>query len=81
MNTSKNIQGNSANRVLSAGNEVVSRRYWECRCCGQLIVTLAQDSAKDYQCPACKKVGCDHGGRFDEISIQRFCEEANISCT
>jgi hypothetical protein len=58
-----------------------THKYWECECCGQLITTMKQDSAAKYQCPACKISGCEHGGKFAEITLQDFCKNANITCT
>jgi len=55
------------------------RRYWECECCGSLLVTLPQDSAADYKCPQCKKVKCEHGGKYAEVSADYFAREAGLS--
>lgn len=55
-----------------------SQRYWQCECCGSLIVTNIQDSAKGYQCPSCHISKCEHGGQYREIPLLEFCREANI---
>lgn len=53
-------------------------KYWECECCGSLLVTGPHDSAEDYQCPQCHKVMCDHGGKYVEISAEQFACGAGI---
>ena len=53
------------------------RRFWECECCGCLIVTLPQDDALKYKCPACKISNCEDGGKFVEITKQNFIKEIN----
>jgi len=53
------------------------RRYWECECCSSLLVTLKQDDATRYQCPQCQISKCS-AGLYIEISIDKFCKEANI---
>lgn len=54
------------------------RRYWECECCGSLLVTLPQDSASDYQCPQCHKSQCEHGGQYVEIDAGKFARQAGL---
>jgi len=54
------------------------RRFWTCECCGSLLVTLIQDDATKYQCPQCHIVQCEDGGKYVEISMDEFCNEANI---
>jgi hypothetical protein len=56
----------------------IKRRFWECECCGSLLVTLPQDSAEDYKCPQCRKVKCDHGGKYVEVSAEYFAREAGL---
>ena len=53
-------------------------KFWECECCGSLIVTNHQDDAGEYICSQCNKAGCEHGGQYQEITIERFCKEAGI---
>lgn len=52
-----------------------NKRFWECTCCAQLIVTNKQDDATEYDCPACKASGCNHNSKFTEISLSEFCKE------
>jgi DNA-directed RNA polymerase subunit M/transcription elongation factor TFIIS len=54
-------------------------RYWECECCGSLLVTLPQDSAELYKCPQCGKVKCDHGGRYAEVTADFFAKLAGLA--
>lgn len=54
------------------------KRYWSCICCGNLTVTT-RDSAEDYQCPACHKAQCNHGGEYREITKEEFAKFADIS--
>ena len=57
--------------------DVTVRRFWECECCGCLIITLPQDDASQYECPACKISYCEDGGKFVEITEQNFIKEIN----
>lgn len=62
---------------LAAGDGC-PQRYWECECCGSLLVTNKQDDASEYQCPQCARVKCEHGGRYVELSLSAFAKRANI---
>lgn len=53
------------------------KKYWECECCGSLIVTNVQDSAEDYQCPQCIIMKCKQG-KYCEISKECFCKLSDI---
>ena len=55
-----------------------TRKFWICECCGSLIVTLPQDDATKYKCPACAIMKCDKG-QYEEISIKEFYMKAAIS--
>lgn len=57
---------------------MVPRRFWECECCGSLIVTVGQDDASRYQCPACFIVKCNHGGKYVEIDKTKFIGLAHL---
>lgn len=50
-------------------------KFLECECCGFLAVIPIQDSYGDLVCPFCIKVQCDHGGKFIEISKEKFLKE------
>jgi hypothetical protein len=39
---------------------------------------LPQDSAENYQCPQCKKVKCEHGGKYAEVTAEYFARESGL---
>jgi rubrerythrin len=72
-------EDNSTKPMFSVG-QFHPNKYWECECCGLLISMPQQDDVSKYDCPACKLSKCEHGGKFVEISLQKFCTNANIVC-
>ena len=64
--------------MFKQGNEYPTR-FWECKCCGSLLVTLKRDDASRYQCPQCHIVKCTHDRMYVEITINEFCAAANIT--
>jgi predicted RNA-binding Zn-ribbon protein involved in translation (DUF1610 family) len=54
------------------------KRYWECTCCGSLMVTNPQDYASKYVCPQCRIVKCKDPGQYEEITQNAFCKKAAI---
>ena len=52
-------------------------KYWECECCGSLLVTAYHDDATRYQCPQCHVSHCNQG-LYCEITVDAFCDKANI---
>ena len=48
------------------------KRYWECNCCSQLIVTNKKDNAINYPCPACQVSNCSTMDEFTEITFEQF---------
>ena len=69
---------NRQNELLGAGDGY-PHRYWCCECCDSLLVTLKQDDATSYDCPQCKMVKCEYGGKYAEVTLQAFCALANIA--
>lgn len=57
----------------------MNKRFWECECCGSMLVTLPQDDASRYQCPQCVTVKCSHGGRYVEVSAESFMKLAELT--
>lgn len=53
-------------------------RYWECECCGHLMVTQQNDDGSEYSCPQCTKSGCGQGAHYAEIDQATFKAEAGI---
>lgn len=71
---------------MKTNNDVLStskshpNKFWECECCGLLLSAPNRDNAVEYDCPTCKISKCEHGGKFIQISLQEFCNNANIAC-
>lgn len=58
----------------------MNMRFWECECCGLLLVTYPQDSATDHKCAQCDIAKCEHGGKYMEVTAAYFAKQTGITC-
>jgi hypothetical protein len=53
-------------------------KYIACECCNFLAAIPKHDDHANLDCPFCKRVKCEHGGRFALVTREKFMVEAAI---
>jgi len=46
----------------------MTKKLWECCCCGLVVIADPSNSVDQYECPACKYMECEEHSHFYEMS-------------